>query len=104
MRERLRTPAGHFEARDKRAFILLGAALLTFAAALYDASVHIGNVAVPRLRELARLIPVTGRVDRITEKQYPRTLARRSEISTNSAIFKPQLGPYHYSLGSIPVA
>ena len=41
-----------FEARHKRAFILLGAALLAFAAVLYDASVHIGNLAGPRLREL----------------------------------------------------
>ena len=41
-----------FEARHKRAFILLGAALLAFVAVLYDASVHIGNLAGPRLREL----------------------------------------------------
>jgi hypothetical protein len=41
-----------FEARHKRAFIILGVALLVFAAVLYDASLHIGDVAGPRLREL----------------------------------------------------
>jgi hypothetical protein len=41
-----------FEARHKRAFFVLGVALVAFAVVLYDASVHIGNVAGPRLREL----------------------------------------------------
>lgn len=41
-----------FEARHKRAFMVLGVALLAFAAALYYASVYLGNVAGPRLREL----------------------------------------------------
>ena len=41
-----------FEARHKRAFIAIGVALLAFAAVLYDASVYLGNVAGPRLREL----------------------------------------------------
>ena len=41
-----------FEARHRRAFILLGVALLAFAAVLYYASVSLGSVAGPRLREL----------------------------------------------------
>jgi hypothetical protein len=41
-----------FEARHRRAFLLLGVALLAFAAVLYDASEYLGNVAGPRLREL----------------------------------------------------
>jgi hypothetical protein len=41
-----------FEARHKRAFIVLGVALLVFAAVLYYASLQLGDVAGPRLREL----------------------------------------------------
>jgi hypothetical protein len=41
-----------FESRHVRACIALGVALLVFGAVLYDASVHIGNVEGPRLREL----------------------------------------------------
>jgi len=41
-----------FERRHVRAFVVLAIALLLFAAVLYDASIHIGNVAGPRLREL----------------------------------------------------
>jgi hypothetical protein len=41
-----------FEARHKRAFIVLGVALLAFAAVLYYASLQLGDVAGPRLREL----------------------------------------------------
>ena len=41
-----------FEARHVRAFIALALALLLFAIVLYDASLHIGNLAGPRLREL----------------------------------------------------
>jgi hypothetical protein len=41
-----------FEARHARAFIALALALLVFGAVLYDASVHIGSVAGPKLREL----------------------------------------------------
>jgi hypothetical protein len=41
-----------FERRHLRAFALLAIALLLFGAVLYDASIHIGNVAGPRLREL----------------------------------------------------
>lgn len=41
-----------FEARHRRAFLLLGVALLAFAAALYYGSVYLGDVAGPRLREL----------------------------------------------------
>ena len=40
------------EARHKWACAILVVALLAFAAALYDASIHIGNVEGPRLREL----------------------------------------------------
>jgi len=42
----------HFEARHKRAFLILGLALVAFAFVLYDAGLHIGNVAGPRLRDL----------------------------------------------------
>jgi hypothetical protein len=41
-----------FEARHVRAFVALALALLLFAAVLYDASLQIGSVAGPRLREL----------------------------------------------------
>ena len=41
-----------FESRHRRAFIVLGIALAVFAAVLYDASVHIGKLEGPRLREL----------------------------------------------------
>jgi hypothetical protein len=41
-----------FEARHARAFIALGIALLVFGVVLYDASVHLGKVEGPRLREL----------------------------------------------------
>jgi hypothetical protein len=41
-----------FEARHVRAFIALALALLVFAVVLYDASLRIGSVAGPRLREL----------------------------------------------------
>jgi hypothetical protein len=41
-----------FESRHVRACIALGVALLVFGAVLYDASIHIGNVEGPRLREL----------------------------------------------------
>jgi hypothetical protein len=41
-----------FEARHVRAFVALALALLLFAVVLYDASLHIGSVAGPRLREL----------------------------------------------------
>ena len=41
-----------FEARHLRAFVALGIALLVFAVVLYDASVHLGYLAGPRLREL----------------------------------------------------
>ena len=41
-----------FEARHVRAFIALAVALVLFAAVLYQASVRIGNLEGPRLREL----------------------------------------------------
>jgi hypothetical protein len=41
-----------FESHHVRAGIALGIALLIFAAVLYDASMHIGNMEGPRLREL----------------------------------------------------
>jgi hypothetical protein len=41
-----------FEARHTRAFIALGIVLVIFGAVLYDASVHLGSVAGPRLHEL----------------------------------------------------
>jgi hypothetical protein len=41
-----------FEARHVRAFTALAVALVVFALVLYDASVYLGNVAGPRLREL----------------------------------------------------
>jgi hypothetical protein len=41
-----------FEARHVRAFIALAIALLVFGVVLYDASLHIGNLEGPRLREL----------------------------------------------------
>ncbi|HEV3181054.1 MAG TPA: hypothetical protein VGZ05_11340 [Steroidobacteraceae bacterium] len=41
-----------FEARHIRAFIALAVALLLFGAALYEASMRIGHMAGPRLREL----------------------------------------------------
>ena len=41
-----------FESRHLRASILLGAALIVFLAALYQASLRIGNVEGPRLQEL----------------------------------------------------
>ena len=41
-----------FEARHKRAFLILGVAVLAFAVVLYYASVYLGNVAGPRLRDL----------------------------------------------------
>src|SRR6202165_4634415 len=41
-----------FESRHLGACIALGIALLVFGAVLYDASIHIGNVEGPRLREL----------------------------------------------------
>jgi hypothetical protein len=41
-----------FETRHARAFTALAIAMLVFAVVLYDASVHIGNLAGPRLREL----------------------------------------------------
>ncbi|HEX4619490.1 MAG TPA: hypothetical protein VH135_07145 [Steroidobacteraceae bacterium] len=41
-----------FEARHRRAFLVLGVALLAFAVVLYYASVYIGTVAGPPLREL----------------------------------------------------
>jgi hypothetical protein len=41
-----------FESRHVRAFIALGIALLLFGAVIYDASVHLANVAGPRLHEL----------------------------------------------------
>ena len=41
-----------FEARHVRAFVALALAVLLFAVVLYDASLHIGMVAGPRLREL----------------------------------------------------
>jgi hydrogenase-4 membrane subunit HyfE len=41
-----------FESHHVRACIALGIALLIFAAVLYDASMHIGNMEGPRLREL----------------------------------------------------
>jgi hypothetical protein len=40
------------EARHKWAFAILIVSLLAFAAALYEASVRLGNVAAPRLHEL----------------------------------------------------
>jgi hypothetical protein len=43
---------GKFESRHTRAFIALGIVLLLFGAVLYDASVHLGSVEGPRLREL----------------------------------------------------
>jgi hypothetical protein len=43
---------GRYERRHLRAGIVLGAALLLFAVVLYDASVHLGHLAGPRLREL----------------------------------------------------
>jgi hypothetical protein len=42
----------NFEAHHVRACIALVIALLIFGAVLYDASMHIGNVEGPRLREL----------------------------------------------------
>ena len=44
--------AGGFEARHVRAFIVLALALLGFAWALYDASMYLGHLEAPRLREL----------------------------------------------------
>ena len=41
-----------FEARHVRAFIVLALALLVFAWALYDASMYLGHLEAPRLREL----------------------------------------------------
>ena len=41
-----------FERRHVRACVLLGVALLLFGVVLYDASIHLGNVEGPRLREL----------------------------------------------------
>jgi hypothetical protein len=41
-----------FEARHLRAFVVLALALLLFGVVLYDASVHIGTLAGPHLREL----------------------------------------------------
>ncbi len=41
-----------FETRHTRAFIALGIVLVIFGAVLYDASIHLGTVAGPRLREL----------------------------------------------------
>jgi hypothetical protein len=41
-----------FESRHVRAFIALGVALLLFGIVLYDASVDLGHVEGPRLREL----------------------------------------------------
>jgi hypothetical protein len=41
-----------FEARHVRAFLALAVAVLIFAVVLYDASVHIGSLAGPRLHEL----------------------------------------------------
>lgn len=41
-----------FEARHARAFAVLAIALLVFGAVLYDTSVHIGDVAGPKLHEL----------------------------------------------------
>ena len=43
---------GRFERRHVRAAVALGAALLLFGAVLYDASVHLGHIEGPRLREL----------------------------------------------------
>jgi hypothetical protein len=42
----------HFETRHKRAFLVLGLALVAFAFVLYDASERLSNVAGPRLRDL----------------------------------------------------
>jgi NO-binding membrane sensor protein with MHYT domain len=41
-----------FESRHLRAFVVLAIALLLFGVVLYDASMHIGTLAGPRLREL----------------------------------------------------
>ncbi len=41
-----------FEARHLRAFVVLGVALVAFAVVLYDASIHLGHLEGPRLREL----------------------------------------------------
>jgi len=41
-----------FEARHLRAFMVLGLALLVFAGVLYDASMYLGHLEAPRLREL----------------------------------------------------
>ncbi|HET7756777.1 MAG TPA: hypothetical protein VFK87_05940 [Steroidobacteraceae bacterium] len=41
-----------FEARHRRASIALALALLVFALVLYDASLHVGTLEGPRLREL----------------------------------------------------
>jgi hypothetical protein len=41
-----------FEAHHIRAFIVLAVALVLFGAVLYDASLHLGQLAGPRLREL----------------------------------------------------
>jgi hypothetical protein len=41
-----------FERRHVRAFAVLGIALLLFGVVLYDASIHIGKLEGPRLREL----------------------------------------------------
>jgi len=42
----------NFEARHIRAFIAIGIAVVLFCAALYAASLYIGDLAGPRLREL----------------------------------------------------
>src|SRR6185437_4606746 len=41
-----------FEARHLRAFMVLALALLVFAGVLYDASMYLGHLEAPRLREL----------------------------------------------------
>jgi hypothetical protein len=41
-----------FESRHVRAFVALAIALVAFGLVLYDASVHLGHLAGPRLREL----------------------------------------------------
>ena len=46
------TTIRRFEKRHVRAFVVLGVAVVIFAAVLYDAALHVGGVAGPRLREL----------------------------------------------------
>jgi hypothetical protein len=46
------TSIRNFQAKHLRAFLALSAAVLLFALVLYDASVRIGRVEGPRLREL----------------------------------------------------